>query len=205
MNNVNPKTLSALILLVISSLIPGVQAADSASHLNRITRGTSESEAPPVDAVFHGELVEDPCIIDPTGSDLEVDLRSRESAFFYGHAVDPVTTPIPFKLTLADCDLSLGKTVKITLTGDPDLDEPGLLKIKGTAKGIAIGLDSTQEGTITAMPVNQQATSYQLKGNGVKNVLTFQAYLKGKKDAIENKTIEEGDYSAMVQFGLEYE
>lgn len=202
MNNLRKRSLSLLVMLMLGS---PAQATDSNSHQQAISRGNNEASATPTDAVFHGELVEDPCIIDPSGSDLDVDLQRRESAFFYNHPVDPVTTPIPFKLTLADCDLTLGKTVKITLTGDPDLDEPGLLKIKGTAKGIAIGLDSTQDGTITAMPVNQQATSYQLKGNGVKNVLTFQAYLKGKKDAIENKTIEEGDYSAMIQFGLEYE
>lgn len=203
MNKFNRYPLSALVLLMMSSLVPGVQASDSGSHLHKIVRGTAESEATPVDALFHGELVEDPCIIAPEDENQEVDLQSRESNFFYIHADNPVTVPIAFKLKLKECDLSLGKDVKISLLGDEDLELPGLLKVKGNAKGIAIGLDSTQGGVITPMPVNQQAVTYTLLSG--ENTLTFQAYLKGKKDDIENKTIEEGAYTAMVEFGLEYE
>lgn len=188
---------------VISFISQGVNAAENATYNHKNFRNSAESEAPPTDAIFHGELVEDPCIIAPENESQEVDLQSRESDFFYIHSADPVTVPIPFKLKLMECDLTLGKDVKISLLGDEDPDILGFLKIKGQAKGIAIGLDSTQGGVITPMPVNKQAVTYTLLPG--ENTLTFQAYLKGKKDNIENKTIEEGNYTAMVEFGLEYE
>lgn len=155
-----------------------------------------------MDATFHGELVEDPCTVAPDNQG-EISLGQRESAFFYNHSNNPVTVGVPFKLKLSECDLSLGKEVKITLKGDPDTDLTGLLKVSGTASGFAIGLESVQDGVVTQMPINQGTFTYKLKDG--ENTLDFKAYLKGKAEDIANKTITEGDYTAMIEFGLEYE
>lgn len=195
--------LTVIMVLIASLYTPELYAQDSALHQHPIRRKVAERDASPVDAVFHGELVEDPCIISPDSETQEIYLQRRESTFFYNHASNPVTTPVPFTLKLKECDVSLGKGLKISLLGDEDTDMPCLLKISGTATGIAIGLDSTQGGVITAMPVNQQAKTYTLLPG--ENTLTFQAWVTGKKNDIANKTIGEGDYTAMVQFGLEYE
>lgn len=195
--------LTVIMLLVASLYTPELYAQDSALHQHPVRRKVAERDASPVDAVFHGELVEDPCIISPDSETQEVYLQRRENTFFYNHANNPVTTPVPFTLKLKECDVSLGKSLKISLLGDEDTDMPGLLKISGSATGIAIGLDSTQGGVITAMPVNQQAKTYTLLPG--ENTLTFQAWVTGRKNDIANKTIGEGDYTAMVQFGLEYE
>lgn len=195
--------LTVLIVLMGSFSSSDLYAVDNTLHQHPVTRENTGRAASPVDAVFHGELVEDPCIISPDSEVQEIDLQRRESSFFYNHASNPVTAPVPFTLKLKECDVSLGKYLKISLLGDEDTDMPGLLKISGSATGIAIGLDSTQGGVITAMPVNQQAKTYTLLPG--ENTLTFQAWVTGKKNDIANKTIGEGDYTAMVEFGLEYE
>lgn len=207
MNKCNRKiyqqVLTAILLFIGTLAIPVAHAIDSKFYQNPVRKSNAQRDASPVDATFHGELVEDPCIISPDSATQEIDLQRRESAFFYNNASNPVTTPVPFTLKLKECDVTLGKDLKISLLGEEDTDMPGLLKITGSATGIAIGLDSTQNGVITPMPVNQQAKTYTLLPG--ENTLTFQAWVKGKQKDIANKTIGEGDYTAMVEFGLEYE
>lgn len=201
--NFNLPVLKMAALVIIFLVIPEGHAIDSKFHQHPVRRKVVQRDASPVDAIFHGELVEDPCIISPDSETQEIYLQRRESTFFYNHASNPVTTPVAFTLKLKECDVTLGKDLKISLLGEEDTDMPGLLKITGSATGIAIGLDSTQDGVITAMPVNQQAKTYTLLPG--ENTLTFQAWVKGKQNDIANKTIGEGDYTAMVEFGLEYE
>ncbi|NLS54882.1 fimbrial protein [Hafnia alvei] len=195
--------LSTIFIAMAAFNVTDLQANNDLSFMDKITRRTAESDASPVNAVFHGELVEDPCVVSTESETQDVEFGQREKTFFYIHSDNPVTAPIAFNLILKECDLSLGTKVKVSLIGDDDPEDPGYLRIKGQAEGVAIGLASTQDGTAVAMPINTGMTYFLHDQSD--NVLTFQAYLKGNSKRIENRTIVEGDFTAIAEFQLEYE
>lgn len=195
--------LSAIIIATATLNVSGVQANNNLSFIDEINHRSAESDASPVNAIFHGELVEDPCVVSTESETQDVEFGLREKTFFYIHSDNPVTTPIAFNLILKECDLTLGKKVKVSLIGDDDSEDPGYLRITGQAKGVAIGLASTQDGTVVEMPINTGITYFLHDQSD--NIIPFQAYLKGNPKRIENKTIVEGDFTAIAEFQLEYD
>ncbi|STQ70805.1 fimbrial protein [Hafnia alvei] len=208
MNNLIYQRLSQSILSVIlittaALNASSVRANNDLSFIGKITHRSAESDASPVNAIFHGELVEDPCVVSTESETQDIEFGQREKTFFYIHSDNPVTTPIAFNLVLKECDLTLGKKVKVSLIGDDDSEDPGYLRIKGQAEGVAIGLASTQDGTVVEMPINTGITYFLHDQSD--NILTFQAYLKGNPKRIEKRTIVEGDFTAIAEFQLEYD
>ncbi len=103
---------------------------------------------------------------------------------------------------MQDCDLSLGKTVKVTFNGNKSLELPDLLALDGgsQASGIALGLE-----TAAGQPVvlNKPSQGMTLASGG--NSLALQVYVQGEPTAIAQKSIGLGAFSAVATFGLEYE
>ncbi|WP_426506271.1 fimbrial protein [Serratia proteamaculans] len=148
---------------------------------------------------FHGALVAEPCVIPPGEESVRLDFGTVIDKYLYQNTR---THGQPFELHLAQCDLSLGKTVKVTFSGIENQYLPGLLAIEGSsqANGIAIGME-TQSGK--PLPINKVGEGYRLvSGN---NTLTLLAYVRGEPQAIVKQTIERGPFSAIATFSLVYE
>ncbi len=162
--------------------------------------GTVQAASPPsVSLSYRGSLVAEPCTLLPEDESIAVEFGTVIDKYLY---LNTRTHSKPFQLHLIDCDISLGKTVKITFSGTESIALPGLLALDGSseAKGVAIGLE-TQDGQ--ALALNQQSRGYDIiDGN---NVITLQAYVKGEPEAIRNKAIERGMFTAVATFALEYE
>lgn len=148
---------------------------------------------------LHGALVAEPCVIPPGDEEIVLDFGTIIDKYLY---LNTRTPGQKFEIRLAECDISLGKTVAITLLGTESLALPGLLAISAgsQAKGIAIGLE-TLEGK--ALPMNKTGGKYDLQGGG--NILALQAYVRGEPQAIESKKIVRGGFGAVATFRLEYE
>lgn len=148
---------------------------------------------------FHGALVAEPCVIPAGKESLQLDLGTLADKYLY---LNQRTHGQQFELPLMDCDLSLGASVKVTFSGVENPKLPGLLALAAgsQASGIAIGME-TADGTL--LPLNKSGQKYSLvKGS---NMIVFKAYLEGEPEAIVNKTIERGSFSAVATFRLEYE
>ncbi|ENZ3708440.1 fimbrial protein [Serratia rubidaea] len=148
---------------------------------------------------LYGALVAEPCVIAPGDENVRLDFGTVIDKYLYANER---TQGQAFDIRLGDCDLSLGKTVKVTFSGPENPTLKGLLAIDGgsQASGIAIGME-TQGGQ--PLPLNKVGEGYRLvDGN---NILTVQAYVQGEPEAIANKTIERGPFSAIATFSLEYE
>lgn len=148
---------------------------------------------------FYGALVAEPCVIPPGQEEILLDFGTIVDKYLY---LNQRTRGQRFELQLADCDLSLGKTVKVTFLGMENPALPGLLAVEANsqAKGIAIGLE-TMAGE--ALPLNKPGGKYELlKGS---NVIALKAYVRGEAQAIENHTIARGPFSAVTTFKLDYE
>lgn len=157
--------------------------------------------APPagVSVMYRGSLVAEPCTLLPEDENILLDFGTVIDKYLY---LNTRTHSKPFQLHLIDCDISLGKTVKMTFSGTESLALKGLLALDGSseAKGVAIGLE-TQDGQ--ALALNQQSRGHEITDGN--NTLTLQAYVKGEPEAIKNKAIERGMFTAVATFSLEYE
>ena len=148
---------------------------------------------------FSGALVAEPCTLRPGDEDIRLDFDPVIDKYLYTYGR---TEGKAFSLVLQDCDISLGKTVKVTFKGAESAALPGLMAPDGgsLAKGIALGIE-TQEGE--PVPLNSRSKGYPLsKGN---THLQLQVYIRGEPGAIAQKKIGLGTFSAVATFGLEYE
>lgn len=148
---------------------------------------------------FHGALVAEPCVIPPGKENLQLEFGTVVDKYLY---LNQRTQGQRFELHLADCDLSLGASVKVTFSGDENRSLPGLLALAtgSQASGIAIGME-TAEGD--AIALNKTGPKNLLIKDD--NVVVFKAYVQGEPEAIANKTIARGPFSAVATFNLEYE
>ena len=146
-----------------------------------------------------GNLVEEPCTILPGDENVPMDFFDTPEKNFYAYGE---TVPREFAIKLADCDTTIGKSVEVTFSGTPNLALPGFLALStsSVASGFAVGLQNSDK---TALDIEKKGAKITLQ-NGA-NQLRFYAYFKGEPEAIKNKTIKVGPYSAVATFKLDYE
>ena len=148
---------------------------------------------------LHGALVAEPCVIAPGDESVKLEFGTVIDKYLYANQR---TRGQAFAIRLTECDLSLGKTVRVTFSGNESAAMPGLLALNGAsqASGIAIGMETPQG---EPLPVNQPGKAQALVSGT--NILTARAYVQGEPEALKHKTIERGPFSAVATFSLEYE
>lgn len=148
---------------------------------------------------LHGALIAEPCVIAPGDESVHLDFGTVIDKYLY---TNERTHGQAFDIRLGECDLSLGKTVKVTFNGPENPSLKGLLAIDGGSKasGIAIGME-TQGGQ--PLPLNKAGEGYRLVDGT--NTLRVLAYVQGEPEAIALRRIVRGPFSAIATFSLEYE
>ncbi|HEC2037747.1 TPA: type 1 fimbrial protein [Klebsiella oxytoca] len=154
------------------------------------------------DIDFKGTLVAEPCVV-ATGNDgdnVVVDFGTIPGKTFYS-AYGHRTWLQPFHILLKECDLTLGKEVKITFTGTADAEQPELLAMSSSngVSHLAIGI---QSDTGKEIPVSQQMDSYILTTGSTQ--LNFKAYVQASDEGVANKSVGTGTFDAVSTFELEY-
>ncbi|MGF6192855.1 fimbrial protein [Serratia sp. 2723] len=149
---------------------------------------------------LHGTLVAEPCIIPPGEETVQLDFGTViDKQLYYNEK----TTSKEFKLHLSNCDLTLGSSVQVMFTGVENPALTGLLALDASsqASGIGIGIE-LENGS--PLPLNKLgAHRYPLAAGD--NYLRMMAYVQGEPDAITNKTINRGPFSASMTFALTYD
>ncbi|MFV9670047.1 exotoxin [Pantoea graminicola] len=146
---------------------------------------------------FSGNLVADPCVLDPETEVIELDFDTIIDKYLY---INQRTHSQPFTVRLLECDLSLGTTVSLTFSGAADSELTDMLAVTGMARGIAIGLETT-DGVI--LPFNKATPAFELTAGTTELVL--KGYVQGRPTAIQNRSIIRGKFSAVATFTLNYE
>ncbi|MCK1144621.1 fimbrial protein [Providencia vermicola] len=159
--------------------------------------GVSQAET----VQFDGVLVEDACEVYPGDENIELDFGTVVDKYLY---LNTRTHSQPFTIRLINCDLVLGKEVRVTFTGNENLALPGLLALdRGSqASGIAIGLE-TENGTPIILNKVHSYIQNLHTGNG--NDLNLKAYIQGEPNALLTKKIGRGEFYVTTKFVLEYE
>lgn len=146
---------------------------------------------------FSGNLVAEPCVLDPATESIELDFGTIIDKYLY---INQRIHSQPFTVRLLDCDLSLGSTVSLTFSGSTDSELTDMLAVSGTARGIAIGLETT-EGT--AIPFKKVTPAFRLMSGTTELIL--KGYVQAKPTALKNRTIVRGPFNAVANFTLNYE
>lgn len=148
---------------------------------------------------FRGALVAEPCTLRAADENITVDFGSIVDKYLY---INGRTLGEPLILHLDDCDISLGNMVKLTFSGIESTRLNGLLAISGSSqtRGIAIGIE-TQQGNLVALNTGRYNQGL-IAGN---NTLNLRAYVQGEPEAITQKSIIPGGFTASATFLLEYE
>lgn len=144
---------------------------------------------------FRGALVAEPCTLRAADENITVDFGSIVDKYLY---LNSRTLGEPLVLHLDDCDISLGNMVKLTFSGTESTKLHGLLAISG--QGIAIGIE-TPQGDRVALNTGRYNQGL-IAGN---NTINLRAYVQGEPEAITQKSIIPGDFTASATFLLEYE
>lgn len=152
------------------------------------------------DVNFKGTLVNAPCMLAPGDELVSVDFSQIFNRSIYK---ETRTASQKFVIRLSDCDVSVMKSVKVTVEGDENLTlPPGFLKLDASslAKGVAIGLENDQG---QFFPLNSQTDKITLHNGDVD--IKFQAFVQGEPDALLNQQIEAGSFLATATFSLSYQ
>ena len=146
---------------------------------------------------FTGALVQEACTIRPGDEELQIDLGATPDKYLY---LNQRTRGKPFSLHLENCDPALGSTLEITFSGNESAALPGLLTpdAGSQARGIAIGLETPQG---KALLFNQPASFAVQAGT---TQLDFVSYIAAEPDAVENKNIVRGLFTASGTFAILY-
>jgi len=165
-----------------------------------LSAGQGAYGAGPANVEFSGAMVAQPCTLPDENSNIEVEFGTVINKNLYSSAR---TNRTNVSLTLEDCDLTMDQpTVSISFSGPPSTQLPGLIALdpSSQASGVAIGLE-TADGKLLPLDKNSEK---QLLITG-SNTLNFKAFVQGEPDAIENKSITLGPFSALAMFTLKYE
>ncbi|WP_299998420.1 fimbrial protein [uncultured Cedecea sp.] len=155
----------------------------------------SGAEAAP-NVRLYGTLVTEPCTV--VSETIDVDFGTIVDKYLYlneGHR----TPGQRFAIELADCDLSLGNTVKVMFVGKESLALPGLLTVGDQNRGVAIGIE-----TLSAQAVKFNEATDALALSSPNSQLDFKAYVQGEPDAVASQTIVRGAFSETASFRLDY-
>ncbi|WP_239954796.1 fimbrial protein [Pantoea sp. Z09] len=145
---------------------------------------------------FHGNLTELPCTILDGDRSLQVHMGAINARDLY--SARSATTS--FSLHLEGCDTRVSSSVTATFTGTQDPQLAGyLLPEVGSASGIALGL---ADGEGNALPLDRPSTARALTSG--ENVLSFAAWVEGEPEAIRQKNIVPGDFTATATLTLSY-
>ena len=147
---------------------------------------------------FVGNLVAQACSIRPGDEAIELLFDDQSSHYLY---LNTRTQSVPFYIHLVGCDTSIANSVTTLFSGVENTELPGLLALAtgSRARGIAIGLESAA-GQL--LPLNV-ASDRQLLSSGA-NVIAFKAFIKAEPQAILNRSITAGNFTATSIFMLNY-
>lgn len=148
--------------------------------------------------IMRGTLVAAPCFIRPGDDLIKLDFEEVIDKFLYRYKRTPSR---PLRIHLEDCDISVFKGVKVTFQGNENTALPGMLKLDAgsMAKGVAVGLEN-QDGS--PLKLNVASPTIALQAGDM--ALGFQAFVQGEPDALINRRIGHGQFTATTTFILDY-
>lgn len=148
---------------------------------------------------FKGNLVAVPCTLRPGDDAVTLDMNEISTRYLYANTRTPGRQ---FNFNLEGCDTSIAGSVTTTFSGTQNTALPGLLALDGSsvAEGIAIGIETPAN---VPLPLNIPSEEQTLSDGN--NRIVFKAYIRGEPQALAEKKIRAGVFTAVSTFTLGYQ
>ncbi|NIA32168.1 type 1 fimbrial protein [Serratia marcescens] len=143
---------------------------------------------------FKGSIIDAPCSIEPESVDQTVKLGDIASAQLKDGGK---STPQDFLIKLVGCDVKTATTMTTTFTGAESEAAPGLLAMKGSARGASISINDVDG---KQLPLGTASKAQEIE-NG-QTTLRFSAHLQGDG---ASAAIVPGEFSSVADFTLAYQ
>ncbi len=159
----------------------------------------SINDAIATDVNLHGTLIESlPCTIKPGSENREVSLGPISDKYLYKNQR---TIGRSFQLFLEGCDTKKTQSMTMVFSGQENPKLPGLLALtpNSQAKGIGIGLE-----TMLGKKLPLDIRSDDIALNDGENIIPLRAYVAAEEEAISQRTITLGYFSAIATFKFTY-
>lgn len=142
---------------------------------------------------FKGTIIDAPCSIEPGSLDQTVKLGDIASGQLKKGGK---STPQDILIKLVGCDMETAKTVTTTFSGAESAAVPGLLAMKGTARGASIAINDI-DGKLLSL--NKASKPQTIDGQAT---LRFSAHLQGDG---ASAAIVPGEFNSVADFKLAYQ
>lgn len=148
---------------------------------------------------FSGVLVSQPCTLPEEDTNIPLEFDTVVTKYLYQYQR---TKSKPFAIRLLDCNPALMGAVNVTFEGSPDSELTDLLAIDtgSSAQGIAIGIELA-DGTL--LPINTTSPAQPLVSGS--NSLSFNAFVQIQPTVLANKSLKNGDFTAITTFVVGYQ
>jgi type 1 fimbria pilin len=159
-----------------------------------------ESQSPPMDIHFKGNLIQNACTVKAGDENLQVAMDMHTDKDLYEK---PRTTATPFHITLEECDPAISQSVKISFNGTASAGLPGYLAVSGAegSMGFGLGIETPAGALLKLNDINSARAVIVRQGT---TIISLQAFLQAEPLAVTNKNIKLGEYVASATFMLEY-
>ncbi|HFG1637861.1 TPA: fimbrial protein [Vibrio cholerae] len=145
---------------------------------------------------FTGSIIDSPCSIAPSDSELKVDLGQISNSVLKKAGESEVR---PFTIHLESCSTETLSAATVRFNGDTDTVKTSDLKIMGTAKGAAIELVDAEDNSPIA--IGSKTKPHSLVDGD--NALEFGAHLVSTLKDDESGV--PGDFAATATFEMFYQ
>ncbi|MGM0939178.1 MAG: fimbrial protein [Pseudomonadota bacterium] len=151
---------------------------------------------------YSGSLIALPCTVNPSSENAYIYFGDNVNAKDLYTGQRGAYSDREFNFYLDDCDTLLGNAISAKFTGNATPD--GLLKLDASseASGVVIGLE-TMSGKPLLINDMQVEPIYPIKDGNI--VIPIRAYLKADADALKDKNIKPGWFTATLTYTLVYE
>ncbi|AVN32292.1 type 1 fimbrial protein [Serratia marcescens] len=143
---------------------------------------------------FKGSIIDAPCSIEPGSLDQTVKLGDIASAQLKNGGK---STPQDILIKLVGCDVQTAKTVTTTFSGTESEAAPGLLAMKGSARGASIAINDI-DGKL--LPLTTASKAQKIEDGQA--TLRFSAHLQGDG---ASAAIVPGEFNSVADFTLAYQ
>nr|WP_314267251.1 fimbrial protein [uncultured Moellerella sp.] len=146
-----------------------------------------------------GTLLGHACSVEQTEIFVEFGNVTNKDLYFHSR-----TPSIPFSLEIKGCDLDFDNDAIVSFIGNESnhLSLQGFLDIDDSsqASGIGIGIENA-DGKF--LPLREESSKFNI--NATDMTLNFNAFIQADSEAIKNKSILLGEFTATSIFVIEYE
>lgn len=109
----------------------------------------------------------------------------------------------PFDITLSGCEYLPDFAYSMTFTGVENSNIKGAVAIDDNKEDAGYGIKIMNESG--EVQLNTQYPLQVAAKNGLPTTIAFKAYIIGEEDAINNRSIQLGDFTATTTFNIYYE